>query len=138
MVKERIDDLVDILGEEYSRIENTFVIRNSQQLMKYLDDPEGWKAKQIASRISYRKEIIRAAREQLKVINEKTEKVFLLAYKEVDKDNIQITETEIVAQNIPSDVKKKISEKTACPSSFPRYTFPDRIEERYRRVASSH
>lgn len=108
MVKERIDDLVDILGEEYARIENTFVIRSSQQLMKYLDDPETWKAKQIVSRAGLKKEFTRIAREQLKVLNEKAEKVFLLSYKEIDKDLIEITENEIVAKDIPSDVKEQI------------------------------
>ena len=108
MIKERIDDLVDILGEEYARIENTFVIRSNEQLAKYLDNPKAWKAKQIASRVALRKEFISAAREQLQRLNEKAEKVFLLSYKEVDKDVIEITENEIVAKNIPSDVKEQI------------------------------
>lgn len=108
MIKERIDDLVDILGEEYARIENTFVIRSNEQLAKYLDNPKAWKAKQIASRLALRKEFISAAREQLQRLNEKAEKVFLLSYKEVDKDVIEITENEIVAKNIPSDVKEQI------------------------------
>lgn len=108
MVKERIDDLVDILGEEYARIENTFVIRSNEQLAKYLDNPKTWKAKQLASRLGLKKEFTAAAREQLKMLNEKAEKVFLLSYKEVDKDVIEITESEIVAKDIPSDVKDQI------------------------------
>lgn len=108
MLKERIDDLVDILGEEYARIENTFVIRNNQQLMKYLDDPENWKKNQLKSRASLKKEMVQVCREQLKVLNEKTEKVYLLTYKEIDKDTIEITENEIVAKEIPSDVKEQI------------------------------
>lgn len=110
MNKERIDDLVDILGEEYARIENTFVIRNNEQLMKYLDNPEKWKAEQLKSRASYKRELIFNAKQQLKILNEKTEKVFLLAYKEVDKDTIEITEKEIIAKDLPSDVKKQIAE----------------------------
>ena len=108
MVKERIDDLVDILGEEYARIENTFVIRSNEQLAKYLDNPKSWKAKQLASRAGLKREFIGAAKEQLRILNEKAEKVFLLSYKEVDKDVIEITESEIVAKDIPDDVKKKI------------------------------
>ena len=108
MLKERIDDLVDILGEEYARIENTFVIRSNEQLAKYLDNPKAWKAKQLASRAGLKREFISAAKEQLRVLNEKAEKVFLLSYKEVDKDVIEITESEIVAKNIPSDVKEQI------------------------------
>ena len=108
MLKERIDDLVDILGEEYARIENTFVIRSNEQLAKYLDNPKAWKAKQLASRAGLRREFISAAKEQLRILNEKAEKVFLLSYKEVDKDVIEITESEIVAKNIPSDVKEQI------------------------------
>ena len=110
MNKERIDDLVDILGEEYSRIENTFVIRNNQQLMKYLDNPKQWKAEQLKSRAAYKSELILNARQQLKVLNEKAEKVFLLSYKEVDKDTIEITEKEIVAKDLPSNVKQQIKE----------------------------
>ena len=108
MVKERIDDLVDILGEEYARIENTFVIRSNEQLFKYLENPDSWKKRQLASRMQVKRELASAAREQLRVLNEKAEKVFLLSYKEVDKDVIEITENEIVAKDIPSDVKKKI------------------------------
>ena len=108
MVKERIDDLVDILGEEYARIENTFVIRSNEQLAKYLDNPEKWKAKQLQSRAGMKRELASAAREQLKVLNEKAEKVFLLSYKEIDKDVIEITENEIVAKDIPSNVKEQI------------------------------
>ena len=108
MLKERIDDLVDILGEEYARIENTFVIRSNEQLAKYLDDPKGWKAKQLASRAGLKREFVSAAREQLRMLNEKAEKVFLLSYREVDKDVIEITENEIVAKDIPDDVKKQI------------------------------
>lgn len=108
MNKERIDDLVDILGEEYARIENTFVIRTQQQLVKFLENPKTWKAKQLASRGLLKREFIRTAKEQLKVINEKAEKVFLLAYREVDKDVIEITETEIVAKDLPTNVKEEI------------------------------
>ena len=108
MVKERIDDLIDILGEEYARIENTFVIRNSEQLFKYLDDPKRWKAEQLGHRAMFKREILFNAREQLASLNAKAEKVFLLAYKEVDKDVINITETEIVAENLPSDVTDQI------------------------------
>lgn len=108
MVKERIDDLVDILGEEYARIENTFVIRNNQQLMKYLDKPESWKTKQLAARGTLKRELIMTAREKLKALNEKAEKVFLLTYKEIDKDTIEITENEIIAKDIPSDALDQI------------------------------
>ena len=110
MNKERIDDLVDILGEEYARIENTFVIRNQEQLVKYLEDPKKWKAQQLASRTAYKKELIANAKEQLEHLNEKAEKVFLLSYKEVDKDAIEVSETEIVAEDLPTDVKKQISD----------------------------
>lgn len=110
MNKERIDDLVDILGEEYARIENTFVIRNSEQLFKYLDNPKKWRAEQLGHRAVFKREILNNAREQLAILNDKAEKVFLLAYKEVDKDVINITETEIVAENLPSDVKEQIKQ----------------------------
>lgn len=110
MVKERIDDLVDIIGEEYAKIENTFVIRNNLQLMKYLDNPEKWKAKQMVSRIGYRKELINIAKSQIEQLNAKAEKVYLLSYKVANEDAIKITEHEIVAENIPNDIKNKIKE----------------------------
>lgn len=108
MLKELIDDLVDILGEEYAQIENTFVIRNNQQLMKYLDDPETWKKNQLMSRSKLKKEMIQVCREQIRVLNEKAEKVYLLTYKEIEKDLIEVTENEIVAKGIPADVKEQI------------------------------
>lgn len=110
MVKERIDDLVDILGEEYSRLENTFIIRNNEQLVKYLENPEKWKAKQSAERVRYKRQLILEARRQVAQLNAKTEKVFLLAYKEVDKDTIEIQTNEIVAKNLPGDAKKQIEQ----------------------------
>lgn len=108
MLKELIDDLVDILGEEYAQIENTFVIRNNQQLMKYLDDPETWKKNQLMSRSKLKKEMIQVCREQIRVLNEKAEKVYLLTYKEIEKDLIEVTENEIVAKGIPAEVKEQI------------------------------
>lgn len=110
MNKERIDDLIDILSEEYSRLENTFVIKNNQQLNKYLDNPENWTQLQLKNRNAYRKLLIKDANAKLKNLNSKAEKVFLLSYKEVAKDQIEITEKEIVAKNIPSEVKEQIKQ----------------------------
>lgn len=110
MVKERIEDLVDILGEEYAKIENSFVIRNNEQLMKYLDNPQKWKDKQLASRLGYRKDLIAIARSQVAQLNAKAERVFLLSYQEVAKDNVKIVGKEIIAEKIPEDVKKRIKE----------------------------
>ena len=108
MNKERIDDLVDILGEEYARIENTFVIRTQEQLVKFLENPKTWKTKQLASRGQLKREFAQTARKQIKVLNEKAEKVFLLAYREVDKDVIEITENEIVTKDLPTNVRDEI------------------------------
>lgn len=110
MVKEKLDDLVDVLGDEFAKIENTFVIRNQQQLVKYLENPRDWKQKQLLSRVSYRKELISIAKSQLKPIQDKIEKVFLLGYKQVDDKNIVITESEIEANDIPEELKKRIKE----------------------------
>ena len=110
MIKERIDDLVDILADEYAKLENTFVIRNNEQLMMYLDNPKEWKKRQLASRMKYRKDLIKIAKSQIDNLNSKAEKVYLLSYKEIEKDKIKITEKEIVAEDIPDDVKAKIKE----------------------------
>lgn len=108
MTKDKIDDLIDIIGEKYAEIENTFVIRNNQQLFKYLENPSAWKKRQLSTRLSYKKEIIANARKFLTDLNEKTEKVFLLTYKEIDKDLIKVTENEIVAENLPKSVINQI------------------------------
>lgn len=110
MVKERIDDLVDILGEEFAKMENTFVIRNQQQLVKYMENPREWKQKQLLSRNSYRKELISLAKSQISLLNEKTEKVFLLSYQQVDEKNVVISEHEIEAKDIPEDIRRRIRE----------------------------
>lgn len=108
MIKDKIDDLVDILGEAYAEIENTFLIRNNQQLLKYLDNPKEWKNKQIENRLKYKKLLVSSAKKQIDLINGKAEKVFLLSYKQIDDEAVKITESEIVAENLPSDVKEQI------------------------------
>lgn len=110
MLKERIDDLIDILGEEFSRLENTFLIRNNQQLVKYLENPEKWKAEQLAHRNQYKKELAYEAKKQLKILNEKYNKVLLLSYKEVDKDIISIQEKEITINSFQKEIKEKMNE----------------------------
>lgn len=108
MIKDKIDDLVDILGEAYAEIENTFLIRNNQQLLKYLENPTAWKNKQLENRLKYKKLLVSSAKKQIDLINSKAEKVFLLSYKQIDDEAVKITESEIVAENLPSDVKEQI------------------------------
>lgn len=110
MLKERIDDLVDILAEEYSRLENTFLIRNNQQLIKYVENPSKWKAEQLAHRQAFKREIAREAKARLKILNNKANKVLLLAYQEVDKDIISIQEKEIVINSFQKEIKSKMKE----------------------------
>ena len=110
MLKERIDDLIDILAEEYSRIENTFLIRNNQQLIKYAENPEKWKSEQLKHRNQYKREIATEIKSQLNNLNQKATKVLLLSYKEVDKDIISISEKEIVVNKLQKEVASKIAE----------------------------
>lgn len=110
MLKERIDDLVDILAEEYSKLENTFLIKNNQQLMKFLENPEKWRAEQMAHRNQYKRELAVEAKARIKILNEKFNKVLLLAYKEVDKDIISIQEKEIVINSFQKEIKAKMNE----------------------------
>lgn len=110
MLKERIDDLVDILAEEYSRLENTFLIRNNQQLIKYLENPERWKAEQMAHRQAFKRELAVEAKQRLKILNQKANKVLLLTYQEVDKDIISIQEKEIVINGFQKEIKAKMAE----------------------------
>lgn len=111
MLKERIDDLVDIIAEEYSKLENTFLIRNNQQLIKYVENPTKWKAEQMAHRQAYKRELGIEARRQLKILNSKAEKVLLLSYQEVDKDIIKISEKEIeVNGKFQKEIESRIAE----------------------------
>jgi len=108
MNKDKIDDIVDALSDTFSKIENTFLIKNNQQLVKYLENPEQWKTEQLRSQKAYKNQLIKDARNQLASLNSKAEKVFLLSYSEVAKDQIEITEKEIVAKNIPQSLRKQI------------------------------
>lgn len=107
MNRERIDDLVDILGENYAEAENTFVIRNNEELIKYIADPIAWKKNQLANGKRYKKELIGKARLKLAEMNALTEKVYLLSYKEVNNEAIEVSQTELSAQ-IPQRVKDQI------------------------------
>ena len=107
MNRERIDDLVDILGENFATAENTFVIRNSEELLKYISNPEQWKKTQVENGKRYKKELIGKARAKLSELNALTEKVFLLSYKEVNSEAIEVTKTELSAR-IPQRVKDEI------------------------------
>lgn len=108
MNRERIDDLVDILGEEYATIENTLLIKNNQQLFKYINNPKEWKRKQLLHRNVFKRELTSSAKSMLKVLNDKAEKVYLLSYKEVAKDHIEITERELVVKDLTDSAKKDI------------------------------
>lgn len=108
MLKERIDDLIDIIAEEYSKLENTFLIRNNQQLVKYLENPERWRAEQLAHRQAYKRELAAEAKSRLKILNDKASKVLLLSYREVDKDIISIQEKEIVINNYQKEISSKL------------------------------
>jgi Phage minor capsid protein 2 len=107
MNRERIDDLVDILGENFASAENTFVIRNSEELIKYIADPTAWKKKQVENGKRYKKELIGKARAKLSELNALTEKVYLLSYKEVNNEAIEVSKTELSAK-IPQRVKDEI------------------------------
>lgn len=107
MNRERIDDLVDLLGENFATAENTFVIRNSAELVKYIADPIAWKKNQIANGKRYKKELIGKARAKLSELNNLTEKVYLLSYREVNKEAIEVSTTELSAK-IPQRVKEEI------------------------------
>ena len=63
MNSQRIDDLVDVLGDNFSKSENVFVVRNQLELFRYVNDPEQWKAKQLANMVKYRTEVLKMAKE---------------------------------------------------------------------------
>lgn len=108
MNKERIDDLVDVLGERFAEIENTFVIRNQQELVKYVNNPKTWLSNQRANAKKYKGVLVSQARAKIKELNSLTEKVYFISYNEVEKDAIKITQTEI-AGKIPSSYADKIA-----------------------------
>ena len=112
MNKERLDDIVDVLGEQFAKTENTFVIRNQQELVKFINEPEKWKAQQMANMRKYKGILIANARKSIKEINAFTEKVYLLAYQEINKEQIEITKTEIKGE-IPKSYADKIKNAKA-------------------------
>lgn len=108
MNSQRIDDLVDVLGDNFSKSENVFVIRNQLELFRYVNNPEQWKAKQLANMVKYRTEVLKMAKDEAEKVARQVRKVYLLAYKEVDADNIEITKTEVKA-TIPKSYAKVIA-----------------------------
>lgn len=108
MIKQRIDDLVDILSDKFAEMENTFIIRNNQQLASYIDDPTKWVQEQRAKKQAYKKELIKDARKQITTIKNQIEKVMLLSYKQIADDTIEISETEIKVHKIPQSLRNSI------------------------------
>lgn len=108
MNKERIDDLVDILAEEYGRAENTMAVRVQQELFKHLENPSDWETWQYSTQDSFRKDVSGIASDALKKINAKAEKAILLSYREISKDAIEVTEREIVVKDLPDSLRKDI------------------------------
>lgn len=108
MNKERLDDLVDILAGEYGRAENTMAVRVQEELFKYLDKPDQWATMQYSTQRGFSDDVRRIAAEALKKINEKTEKIILLSYREVAKDAIEVTEREILVRQLPESVRNDI------------------------------
>ena len=108
MNKERIDDLIDILTEQYEKLENTFVIKNGEELLKFLDNPKEWKRKQMLHRGRYRKDLISEAMARVELLDRMTEKVYYLANVEVDKDIIEITADEMIIRDDDPELSKKI------------------------------
>lgn len=106
---ERIDDLIDIIGERYAELENTFIIRNNLELAKYLENPETWKQRQNANKKRYKEVLINLARTELQRINQALERVYLLSYEQIAKDTIDITKTEIIVKDVPESVIRQIS-----------------------------
>lgn len=110
MNKERLDDLVDILASEYAKAENTVAIRVQQELFKYLDKPERWATMQYSSQARFSEDVLSIAKDVMSKIDAKTEKAILLAYREVAKDAIEVTETEIRVKSIPESVRRDIEQ----------------------------
>ena len=109
MNTERIDDLVDIIGERYAELENTFIICNNLELAKFIDNPETWKRRQMANKPRYKQVLIDLAKTELRKLNDALERVYLLSYQQVNKDTIDVTRTEIVVKDIPKSVLQQIS-----------------------------
>lgn len=109
MNKERIDDLVDILGDDFAKTENVFVVRNQLELLRYVNEPKKWKAKQLANRDNYKSEIIKTARDEIARVKKQIEKVYLVGYQEINKDTIEISKTEIKG-TIPKSLAKTIAQ----------------------------
>lgn len=108
MNRERIDDLIDILTEQYEKLENTFVIKNGEELLKFLENPKEWKRKQLLHRNAYKKELVAEARARIELLDKMTEKVYYLANVEVDKNIVEVTADEIIIRDDDADLSKKV------------------------------
>ena len=117
MNSQRIDDLVDVLGDNFSKSENVFVVRNQLELFRFVNDPEQWKAKQLANMVKYRTEVLKMAKDEAEKVARQVRKVYLLAYKEIDGDNIEITKTEVKGK-MKINIKNRIGTKVVISAKM--------------------
>lgn len=116
MTTERIEDLIDIIGEQTASAEATLSVKNARRLLEFADNPKQWYAMQLATDWRYRSELIKDAKRLLDSINSTTEKAFLLSYREVAKDAVEVTETEIRVKDLTKTAEaylKSLRERNA-------------------------
>jgi len=118
MVNARIEDLLDILGEEYMKLENTFVMRNNQEMTKGIYSLNNYKAKQLAGRDKYSKKLAKMAKERIAGVNKKVEKIFLLSYATTNKDMIEVKIDEIRVKDLPKSAKHTLENMKSYNEKF--------------------
>jgi len=113
MINQRVENLVDILGERYLNIENSFVLQNNKQLTKYLNlnNITAWKSFQESGTETYRKVLIKMASQVATRTANQIEKIMLLSYKTISPKNVIITENEILAKDLPKSFVNKIAKE---------------------------
>lgn len=130
MVNARIEDLIDMLGDQYLELENTFVLRNNQEFAKGIYSPQNYKSKHVANEAKYAKKLNKMAKERIFGINKKVEKIFLLSYGTTNKDVIDLKVDEIKVKDLPKSAQHALKNmqdynekfiKSLAVNSFKQY-----------------
>ena len=116
MVNQNIEDLVDVLAERFIQLENSFVVRNNEELAKGINmDLSGWRAVKENGFESYQKILAKMAHDSISDTAKKIEKIYLLSYRTIDSNKVIVTETEIYGKDLPKSFLNKIQkEKNAA------------------------
>lgn len=109
MVNQKIEDLVDVLAENYFQIENSFVMRNNEELAKGIKgNLNGWRLAKENGFETYKKMLVKMSNQITSEVTKKIEKIYLLSYRTIDRSKVVVTATEIYGRDLPKSFLNKI------------------------------